>query len=258
MTFVNTASAIKVSQAEREKGAYAYDEASPYLRVWSRLFQKVVSQSGTYLLTRQFHTRGAAIHVAEGGVLIADVGELVLHRAYCTWASYTGKLEQRAHPLYRLSGLITAIVLGWHPQDPIETLLRAAAVNVNVEVKRLREAVERETQNLFGGDSLWSFWGDRRSEAPDQEYWRWCMLHVERKPVAEVDQFFEDRRLGFLLKEQLEAKLRATGRHCYVYACSPQREDGVLKFWVNTSRETEIAGWQTHDQLQQFLAKEAP
>lgn len=192
MTFSNSARPIVVDQAHRKRGGYAFDAVSPYLRLHNRLLQAVVSQAGTYLLTHKFHTGDHGIHKAEGGCNIAGVGELVLYKNYCDFYLTTNLLPERADPLYRLGGLITNIVLGWNPEDPQTTLLRHGAINANCETKALKSAIEAAQQRTAcAGNRLEAFFGSPTmltALSPiERDYYRWCMLEIYKRPLAEVD-----------------------------------------------------------------------
>ena len=164
--FLNTAKPIE-RRHEGHWSWYGYDRPSVYLFPWSRLFQIVLSQAGSYLLTKKFHVEMSGIYRAEGGVNLPGVGELVLHADLCHFDEVSSGLEVR-DPSYRIAGLITNVVLAWDPNDPIESLLLHAAVNTNCEVKKLREAVLAAPR--IGGDPLRGFFDYCDTFVPQPEY----------------------------------------------------------------------------------------
>ena len=80
MIFTNSAKRLTTKRDSNEYfQAYSYDRPSPYLFLWSGLFQRIVSQVGTYLLTGKFHDEHCALYKSEGGCVIKGVGGLVLN-----------------------------------------------------------------------------------------------------------------------------------------------------------------------------------
>lgn len=260
MTFTNEAKRIDLSAEKYEwrkgPGAYEFDKAPRLLFSWSGLFQRVISQAGTYLLTGKFHDRECAIYKCEGGCNIPGVDELVLcdHSCYFDF-SHRGKEDQ----LRKLASLISEIVLAWNPEDPTDSMLAAAAKQIGVEVPVLEDAIAKSHNGgVFGGNALSSFFRwNPFDEAPiDRTYERFCLVKFCGKTDAEVDQKYADQDLGKSLRERINAAiLERHGRDFYTTAmcCSPNRNGKELKFWVNTGRQTQIDGWKTQAELERFI-----
>lgn len=118
MKFKNRAKRIKKGfmGCPIENGMYGYDRPSKYLLRWGTLFQAVISQAGTYLLTGKFHRGQCGIYKAEGGCRIEGVGDLVLLNDRCQFDLY-GRSEKILKDQEKLANLITHIVLKWDPED---------------------------------------------------------------------------------------------------------------------------------------------
>jgi hypothetical protein len=67
--------------------------------------------------------------------------------------------------------------------------------------------------------------------------------------------------LGKKLLEKINAKIQGAkekNNKQYIYyalCCSPHRNknDGKLSFWINTGRPTNIDGWKSEEEIEQFL-----
>src|SRR5690606_29250003 len=79
--FTNTAKPITDERREylknlyRDDNFYGFDMVPKFLQLWGRLFQAVVSQAGTKMLTGKYHTGECGIYKYEGGCKIYGVGE---------------------------------------------------------------------------------------------------------------------------------------------------------------------------------------
>lgn len=109
------------------------------------VFQGVLSQAGSYLLTGKFHdSHRLSIGKAEGGFWIPSHGEFVL-TPQCVWMdSYnarTGK-ENAAKASEALTELVTHIVLNWEPARHEDSLYEVAAAHAGTTPSELRAAVE--------------------------------------------------------------------------------------------------------------------
>src|SRR6476659_276073 len=180
--FENTAKRQDPKSHIRQAGAYRFDQPSDYLKSWSRLFQAVISQAGTYLLTGKFHTSECGIYKAEGGCVIKGVGDLVLSEHGCYFDHSDKPDEQK-----KLADLITTVVLAFNPTDPINSLVSSAASFANVKANQLKEALEVSgCGGAFGGDALWTFFGPTRTIITDPAYRRYCLVKFNGKTDAYV------------------------------------------------------------------------
>lgn len=232
---------------------FGYDKPSPYLYLWSRLLQSVISQAGTYMLTGKFHTQHCAIYKCEGGCTIVGVGELVLGKNYCYW----NHNNEEQH-IDKLCSLITEVVVNWNPNDPIESMLKSASDFIGCDKLMLRIAVEKsDNGSVFGGDALSSFFNHNPSDSfkIDEDYERFCLVNFNEMTDKEVDQEFADRKLGETLLEKLQNKVRESNPNCWTIpmCCSPRRDSKGLHFWINTGRSTNIDGWKTEKEINEYL-----
>jgi len=259
---------INESKPYKEQGsyrnAYGFDKPSGYLFLWSRLLQSTISQAGTFLLGKKFHSRHCAIYKAEGGCAIDGFGELVLGKRGCYFDCYSSaKSEKQAQ---QISDLITHIVLNWDPMDPIESMLKCAADYIKVDKDSLRKAIEQsDNGGVFGGDALANFFDwNPFSQAPiNEDYERYCLIKFNGQSKEDVDQLQNDRKLGRKLLKKINDKIfkyRAainkpnSSIYTFALCCSPRRsENGNLLFWINTGRSTNIDGWKTKEQIEEFL-----
>jgi hypothetical protein len=279
--FKNTAE----TWVKRSDSSYGFRETPNLLFIWSGLLQKVVSQSGTFLMQGRFHQRQAAIYKTEGGCVIDGVGELVLSESSCYF-------DHGSHDTGKLANLITEIVLAWNPNEPVDSMLEAAGKYLSencptqwtrveyVDGKRekkihrrpkwsaqqftgeLKNAIEnnpsdRSGSNPFGGNALSSFFPF--SKAPiDRKYERYCLVRFNEMTDAEVDQKYADQDQGELYLKQINDVIRNVGREgfpCYSSAlcCRPDRRSGSLQFWINTGGSSVIDGWKTADEIESFI-----
>lgn len=233
---------------------YGYDKPSPHLQLWGTLLQAVISQSATYMLTGKFHTGQCGIYKCEGGCAVPGVGDLVLIHDYCYW-----DYNQSDKHLDKVSSLITDIVLNWDPNDPIDSMLNTASSHIGCSVDELTKAIEDSSYGgVFGGNTLSDFFhrnpfGDANI---DEKYERFCLMNFNGKSKEEVDQVFNDRKLGKTLYEKIRAKAKSNGKNGYLapICCSPRRmNDGTLAFWINTGRSTQMDGWKTEEEIEEYL-----
>lgn len=107
MKFENSAKRIEPKdwKGNYDPCLYGYDNPSP-------LFQSVISQSATYMLTGKFHDRQCGIYKCEGGCDIVVVDDLVLLDDRYYWNNRRDKKH-----LDQICKLITEVVLGWDPNN---------------------------------------------------------------------------------------------------------------------------------------------
>jgi len=260
MEFINESKKIDVKEKHYYTGnQYTFNRPSRYLFVWSRLFQTVISQAGTYVLTGKFHTQQAAIYKCEGGCTIAGFGDLVLSRNSCYFDTYT-RDDKTKVATEIMTKLISEIVLNWKPDDPIDSMLHLAANFVNTTVPDLKSAIEKASNSSspFGGNALADFFDwNPFSDAPvDREYEKWCRITFNKETPEKVDQNHSDIDLGRKLREKINEHIRKANPKDWTSAmsCSPRRDkEEKLIFWINTGRSTNIDGWKTEQQIQDFL-----
>ena len=260
MKFKNTAKSTPVT----DKGEYGYDCPSIYMFEWSRLFQAIISQAGSYLLNGSFHKRHTSIFKCEGGCTIDGYSDLVLGARRCYFDTYSNSNNDDAQ-LEMLAALITSIVINWNPNDPIDSMLELAATYINVPVKELTDAVSAEKgSNVFGGNALANFfdWNPFSDSPANAEYHRWCCIAIDGQDAASVDRDIADKLLGKTLKDKINAKCKkhsasTDGSHAYyttAMCCSPRRDkEDKLSFWINTGLTTQLDGWKTEEDINAFL-----
>lgn len=259
--FVNESKLVKQKPQDIKlygDGLYGFDDKPELLVYWGTLFQKVISQAGTYLCTGKFHDSGCAIYTAEGGCVIKGVGELVLLSQYCRW-DYGPKDDR----LSDLADLITKVVVEWVPVDPINSMLKSAANRVMCNHNSLKAAIEggnTAAEAVFGGNPLSSFFDrnpfTRYSE--NRDYLRFVNIDLLGKDPAQVEQRFADKDLG---NQLLDAMIKRVSTYRSAHGgygptpmcCSPQRTESGIKFWVNTGYITKIDGWRTQEEIQAFI-----
>lgn len=257
--FKNTAK--KVEPSERYRNSYGFDKVPILLFQWSRLFQAMISQAGTYLLTGKFHNKQCGIYKCEGGCNIVGVGEFVPCGHGCYFDSYYSQGRKKEEEAKKLSEIITAVVLGWDPNDPIESMLKVTADYIDVDSEELRKVVfGSDIGSVFGGNSLSSFfdWNPFDDPPYNEAYRHFSMVEILGCDAKEVKQMFADEKLGKQLKEQINDKIREANPGMYLNAmcCSPRRnkEKDMLAFWINTGRSTQIDGLKTEDNIKAFLS----
>lgn len=256
MKFVNET--VKLSDADVEEWKarhnpsvkpYGFSHATKYLRTWSRYFQALISQAGTWAVTKHFHTSECGIYKSEGGCNIKETGELVLGDKYCY---FDGRGKEHVQ---KMADLITTVVLKFDPMQPEKSMCDAAADFIKCsEVSELvRHVNDSNCGGPFSGDPLSSFF-DRWHEQDDlRDYRRWVLVsYTKSKTDKEVDQLWADQDLGKELLTKLQAKTH--GRH-YVFCCNPRRDSkGELIFWINTGNsKNKIDGHKSLEQIQKFL-----
>jgi len=235
---------------------YGFTMASKYLFLWSRTFQAVVSQSATFMLTGEFHEQDCGIYKAEGGSKVVGVGELVVYDDHCRFDYCVGNLDKQTK---QCADLITHIVLNWNPNNPIYSMIKAAADFIKVEFDVLNDVIEKASVGgAFGGNALADFFNwNPFSDAPEnREYEQFCLVEYGDKNESEVVQMFADRDLGKALHKNLREKVASnkTNGYASVLCCSPRRDDkNDLKFWINTGRSTNIDGWKSEEDINNFL-----
>lgn len=249
---------------------YGFDRPSPYLQLWGNLLQAVISQSATFMLTGKFHTGPGnrwienclttikthqyGIYKCEGGCRVEGVGDLVLMNSYCYW-DY-GHTEKH---IDKISSLITDIVLEWNPNEPIQSMLETASKHIGCTFDDLENAIyNSRCGGVLGGNPLSDFFSRSPFDSLeiDENYERFCLINFNEKSNNDVNQIFSDRKLGKILYEKLRKKCKENGRNSYLspLCCSPRRmNDGSLAFWINTGRSTQMDGWKTEEEINDFL-----
>jgi hypothetical protein len=245
-------------------GSYGFKNLTPYLFLWRRLFQGVISQAGTYILTNKFHDSDCGIYKCEGGCCIAGVGELVLSNRSCYFDSDHRKETEKNIKI--MADLITYIVLHWNPMLPTDSMLTSAVdfinsivdKNFNITLPKFKELMEKiQVGGAFSGDPLSTFF-DHNPFATfpiDREYERYCLVNFSGKTNEEIDQQYADRDLGEDLLKKMIKKIKEADPNCYSFplCCSPRRGRDGLWFWINTGRQTQIDGGKTLEQIEEFL-----
>ena len=262
MKFKNDAKPAPPNEWTKEHpNYYAFDHAPRLLFVWSGLFQNVISQCGTYLLTGKFHDRSPAIYKCEGGCQIVRVNELVLRSDRCNWDWDRTNSKTAAKQLRQMTNLINDVVLKWDPENPIDSMLDAASASAGCDRKELEAALHKSDHsgNPFSGNALSSFfdWNPFSKPPVDRDYLRFCLTKFSGKTDEEVNVQYADEDKGEELKALLDAHIKSNPRNGYasVHSCSPRRsKDGnKLAFWVNTGNSTQIDGWKDEEALRAFL-----
>ena len=261
MSFINTAKEVQPQHSYLPKlpkllgqvcGYYRYDAPSPYLYTWSRLLQSVVSVAATKMLTDVWHDKHHAIYKCEGGCNIPGVGELVLINDHCYWDYDRREHSKSEKQRQKCADLITAIVLKWDPEDPVDSMLAVASEHIGEDLQELRTAIEVGSSGAspFGGDSLSSFFDHNPfgKFKVDRKYLRFCYTRFNDMTPKQVTQLFKDEDLSDkLLKKLNEARVEN-----YFYCCSPKRDDNGLRFWLNGSA---LYGWFTKEQVAEITQK---
>jgi len=105
------------------------------------LFQAILSQAGSHLLTGEFHDGPSlCIHKAEGGFLIPGRGEFIPTETSVA----KDRHSYRATPedCRKLTELLSRIVMNWNPARHEDSMYEVAADHVGVTAQQLRTAVE--------------------------------------------------------------------------------------------------------------------
>jgi len=221
---------------------YTYDRPSPYMFLWSRLLQTIVSLAGTKLITGDWHTDNCSIYKAEGGCRLPGIGDLVLVRDHCYLDRYGSLSDKEKNAEQKCAALISHIILNWDPNDPVNSMIEVAAIFVRSRPVDLENAIKKSKPagGPFGGDALNRFFAHNPfCKFPlDRKYRRFCLMNHNRDgnlTKSEVDQIFADEDLGEDLLEQMRQAGRGKGEFSLgIQCCNPRREeDGSLIFWIN-------------------------
>jgi len=248
---------------DRREERYQFDKPPRLLFFWSRLFQAVISQAGTFLLTGKYHTQDCGIYKCEGGCNMPGAGSLVLSSSGAYWDGYYCKGTSKEMAQRKMNALISEVALSWDPNNPIESMLTSAAAQVKgLTAEELKSAIEKSRcGGAFGGDALSDFfsWNPFSKAPEDRDYLRFTRVQIGGEDPEVVEQSFRDKDLGHdLLQRVQEAVNKAhagQGYHFNAMCCSPRRmDDGSLKFWINTGRRTQIDGWKTQAEIESFIA----
>ena len=239
-------------------GEYGFADLSPYFYMFSGLFQRVIAQCGTKLLTGHWMKtpQNYAIYKCEGGCRIEGVGDLVLGSRSC----YFDYDYWHKDSLKKISGLITEIVLNFDPNNPVESIIDAAAGHIKADPDELKREIEKCSSDPFSGNALSSFFDHNPfSESllfKIQDYERDVRIEVFGENPEEVDKDLAARNSGKeLLCLMRGAIISRTNSYVSIpLCCSPRiQEDGEVYFWINTGRSTCIDGWKTEDEILEFV-----
>lgn len=262
MKFKNIAKKIEPRdwQGNYASHYYSYNQPSPYLYLWSRLFQTIVSLSATKILTNKWHTGHCGIYKCEGGCRLPGIGDLVLLNDHCYLnnSRYHSKKDRKIEE--KCAQLISHIVLHWNPNDPVATMIVSASAFIGVRSRELQDAIEngKHIGDAFSGDALNRFFSHNPfSKFPiDRKYQRFCLMyHNGNKNFTkkEVSQFFSDEDLGNkLLKEMQEASRREGEFGMHMMCCNPDRHNGELRFWVNNGQ---FYGWYIESDIYEIIRR---
>lgn len=258
--YKNTTQKLDVSHWRHEKSnSYKYQNLTPYLYLWSGLFQRVISQAGTHMFTKKFHNRDCGIYKCEGGCVIDGVGELVLGSDSC-YFDY-GRLEKKET---KMAELITHVVLNWDPMNPIESMIHSAAEFIDVEDNVLKAGIAQNDRSggPFGGNALSNFFNHNpfSSDNPmtnHRDYERFCYVEIMKEDEAEVEEMFRVRDLSRKLLDEMKSVVKEKSAGKYIHSpmcCSPRKmQDGKYSFWINTGRSTPIDGLKSQSEIEEFI-----
>jgi hypothetical protein len=252
ITFKNTSNKKEAInwKGEIDPSFFGFDDIPRGLSLWARLFQCVVSQATTFKLKKEFHNfNDCGIHKYEGGCIV-DGFEVVLLKERCYINYGTSKKTEAA-----TASMVTEVVLGWDPMDPIESMLDVAAKASGCNKDSLSEVINKTGRNNpFSANPLTRFF-DMSFSGPkeDREYERFCLETITATPKEKIDQMFSDRDLGTELLEKLQNKARSIGSLYIPLCCSPKREGDNLSFWINTGSNTNIDKWRTEEEIRGFI-----
>jgi len=243
---------------------YSYDKVSPLLYLWKDLFQAVVSQVATKILTGNFHERDAGIYKCEGGVLVPGMAEVCLMKDHAYVDMGGGSQEQKQKIEKVVAGIVSQIVCDWEPQDPVNSMFESAADYIGASedscsTDDISKAIEKmRARNVFSANSLSAFFDHNPfSKFPVlRAYHRYCLTHFTEPEWSDekVDQLFADEDMG----EKFLQKLREVGKSkdIYFYSCSSERsEDKGLQFWINDGGRRDKAGWYTKEEVEALIVE---
>jgi hypothetical protein len=285
--FTNDAKPITLDsyRLERDKspqwqgGSYGYDRPSKYLFQWSRLLQNVLSQVLTKTFGAGYHTQSPAIYKCEGGLNIPGAGELVLHSQYCSWDGYYGPRVAKADAGFAAE-VITQVVLGWNPMDPVQSLITIALEATGIKEKGVNKNEDKELAEhliangkkygqiwaVFGGNALADFFDwNPFSKAPiDRPYERWCLTHSvysSQEPQmtdAEVDQMWADEDKTDELREFINAaseKKHGQFHSRRVIGIKHERKDDQVRYYINMGHSHyKLQGWHDEKEIRDLVA----
>lgn len=270
MKFINSARPIDpakekpwIKQKSDLAGYYSYDKPSIYLFQWSRLFQSVISQVGSFIFNGKYHDQEVGIYKAEGGCRIDKFGDLVLGEKSCYFNYFNDKLKDK---LEILGKLISHIVLSWEPNNPIESMLNSAIefahknCSHRTSVEELSECLTKQNKAsmVFGGNALADFfnWNPFCKAPIDRDYQRFCLIKFNGYTEEQVNKKFEIEDYSQLLLAEINRTIKKSGKNGYASAlcCSPKIDkDGNVIYWINTGRSTQIDYWKTEQEILDFI-----
>ncbi|MFA5071242.1 MAG: hypothetical protein WC511_02615 [Candidatus Pacearchaeota archaeon] len=245
----------------RSSGQYMFDKLPYGLIMFGRVFQRLVSQVGTKVLTGSFHTQEVGIYKCEGGCNIPGVGSLVLSGQCCYFDGFWGKMlkENEEQVTDILAGIITDLVLAFDPMNPLQSLCDKASEIAKVSKEELEEVLSQR-DGPFGGNSLSDFF--RRnpfdtSRVVSQEYEFYIRTEIfEEDPKSAEEALMYDTK-GHEYLELINKHISSNkeNRSFENAMCCFPRKDGKGKwfFWINTGRNTNIDGWKSEKDIHDFL-----
>ncbi len=263
MTFTNPA-----QREERTSNGYQFNMVPNLLKYWNREFQSLVTITLSKLYAKGGHLpswKGAnvAIYKYEGGCRVIGRGELVLSSSS---AYYTNRNDSKKE-----NELITLMVLGWDPMNPVDSLVRVCGDFLNKELsvpsskevdtyQHLHEdfldAMEH-ANSVFSGDPLRNFF-ERTSGSYDlyEQYRDHCLVKYEGWSQEKLKQSKSDKKLGEELLQLMRTAFKGDPSGLFPLCCSPRRSNnGQLNFWINTGRSTQIDGWKTEAEIRELVKR---
>jgi hypothetical protein len=139
-------------------------------------------------------------------------------------------------------------------------MIICASTFIHCSALNLKGAIEDcRTGGPFGGDALCNFFNYNPFGPPDydREYERYCLVEIQGRSNEEVDKRYADEDLGKKLFEKIRKKCQSNEKNRYLFplCCSPRRmkDTGELMFWINTGRSTQIDGWKTEKEINEYL-----
>lgn len=269
MTFTNPA-----QRKERTSNGYQFDMVPNLLKYWNREFQSLVA-----ITLSKFYAKGGhlpswkdtnvTIYKFEGGCRVIGGGELVLSGSTSYYTNRNDAVKENE--------LITLMVLGWDPMNPIDSLVRVCGDFLNKELsvpsskevdtyQHLHEDfkdVMEKANSVFSGDPLRNFF-ERTSGTNElyEQYRDHCLIKYEGWSQEKLDQSKADKRIGeelLMLMNRVCNKHNNGGYGLSPLCCSPRRsKDGSLNFWINTGRSTQIDGWKTEQEIRDWIKSDEP
>jgi len=272
--FKNTS--IPKSTSGLYSSEYSFDAPSPYLYLWSRLFQNVLSQLLTRYYTGKWNDRETGIFKSEGGVAVLGVGDLVLYDNHCSFEGFHLESKNVEQEEVFCSQIISRIVLEWNPNEPIVSLLEIAVsiLKENDVLFDEQEFVDKLSNTEgglpFAGNSLSDFFDhnpfDQSNPMDDHDdYWKFSMIRCGATE-EEADEKIRVRDTSKTLREDMISALRQACLKEGIdflsirspLCCSPGKvqtedEENVQAYWINTGWTSTIDGWKTEEFIREWI-----